>query len=96
MPALLIEYTYQGNEDNWESEIADFIHAIKSDRMLSQGMRYHVFVKADGRRVHVPSWDSEETLKYLQSTPAFAKFTKKVKEFSDSNINVHKVNFSSV
>ncbi|QDG76300.1 hypothetical protein [Labrenzia sp. PHM005] len=74
MKNVLVEYTYTGNEETWQQLIADFLNAIEADNRLKGHFHYQVFIMPEGRRVHIGRWDSEETLKALQSQPFFKTF----------------------
>ena len=81
MGGLLIEYRYDGDEAVWQNAVESFIKNIAADARLRSSFRYHVFVKEDGiSRVHVPSWDSEETLKHLQISTIFLRICRAYKE----------------
>jgi quinol monooxygenase YgiN len=83
MGGLLIEYEYDGDDAPWTRAIESFLQAIAADAKLAGRLRYHVFVKADGKsRVHVPSWDSQETLAHLQSQDFFKVFADAVGGFA--------------
>jgi len=91
MGSLLIEYRYDGNEDNWRESIENFLNQISADPKLSGRFRYSVFIGEDGvSRSHVPSWDCEETLSYLQSQDFFKAFAAKVKEFAGDSLRTNK------
>ena len=95
MGGLLIEYQYAGDENEWQEAVDNFLKNIAGDERLRTGFRYHVFVKEDGvSRVHVPSWDSEETLKHLQSQPFFSEFAGKIQTFAGDSLNTTKIRAS--
>jgi quinol monooxygenase YgiN len=83
MLGIVIEYDYAGDEDIWQTAVDTFMGHIDADERLSGRLSYQVNVRNDGSgRIHVGNWDSEETLKYMQSQPYFSEFAGKVKEFS--------------
>ena len=93
MGGLLIEYEYSGDEAPWTAAIEAFLQGIAADPKLALSFRYHAFVKEDGKgRVHVPSWDSEETLKHLQSQDFFKTFANAVQGFGGSTLRTTKIN----
>ena len=95
MGGLLIEYRYDGDEAVWQNAVESFIKNIAADARLRSSFRYHVFVKEDGvSRVHVPSWDSEETLKHLQSQPFFSEFAGHIKSFAGDSLSTTKIKTS--
>jgi hypothetical protein len=95
MHGLLIEYEYNGDEAAWADAIQTFCRNIAADPRLASGLRYHVFVRADGRsRVHVPSWDNELTLAHLQSQEFFKTFAAAVKRFAGDTLRTTKIKFA--
>jgi len=95
MDGLLIEYTYDGDETAWANAIQTFCRNIAADPRLASGVRYHVFVRADGRsRVHVPSWDNASTLAHLQSQEFFKTFAAAVKRFAGDTLRTTKIKFA--
>lgn len=91
MGGLLIEYVYEGDEASWTAAIEAFLGAIAADPKLAGRFRYLVFVKDDGKsRVHVPSWDSPETLAHVQAQPFFKTFTEAVKGFAGDGLRTSK------
>lgn len=95
MGGLLIEYQYDGDESAWQNAVDNFLKNIAADTRLQTSFRYHVFVKEDGvSRVHVPSWDTEETLKHLQAQPFFAEFAGHIKGFGGDSLKTTKIRAS--
>jgi len=83
MLGIVIEYEYSGDEAAWQSAVDTFMGHIDADERLKNKLSYQVNVSGDGsRRIHIGNWDTEETLKYMQSQPYFGEFAGKVKEFS--------------
>ena len=83
MLGIVIEYDYDGDEAVWQDAVDTFVGHLGADERLKGKLSYQVNVAGDGkRRIHVGNWDSEETLKYMQSQPYFPEFAAKVKEFS--------------
>jgi quinol monooxygenase YgiN len=83
MLGIVIEYEFSGDEAAWQTAVDTFLGHLDADERLKGRLSYQVNVSSDGnRRIHVGNWDSEETLKYMQSQPYFPEFAGKVKEFS--------------
>jgi len=83
MRTITIRYKYSGPEDAWNSAMSDFISSIDGDEAVAGKFTYQVSTADDGEsRIHWGRWDSDETLKALQSTEYFKAFAEKVKEFS--------------
>jgi quinol monooxygenase YgiN len=78
MKNVMVEYTYTGDEQAWQQLIADFLNAVEADDRLKRRFHYQVFSMPEGRKVHIGRWDSEETLKALQSQPFFKTFAQGV------------------
>ena len=96
MGGLLIEYRYDGDEAIWSQAIEAFLKGIAADPKLASGLRYHVFVKEDGRsRVHVPSWDSEVTLAHLQAQDFFKTFATAVKGFAGDTLKTTRIRYAA-
>ena len=85
---LLLEYTYSGDEAPWRAAIETFISHIRSDPKLAGKVTYTVFRRKDDptRRVHMPRWDSAETLAHLQSQPWFKEFTEHVRRYAGDTL----------
>lgn len=95
MDALHIEYEYSGDEAAWSETIQTFLRAIAADRRLAGALRYHVFVKLDGRtRVHVPSWDNAETLAHLQGQDYFKTFAAAVQKAAGGTLKTTEVKYA--
>ena len=83
MYGIVIQYDYSGDEAAWQSAVDTFMAHIDADARLKDRFSYQVNVSNDGvSRIHVGSWDAEETLKHMQSQPYFGEFAGKVKEFA--------------
>ena len=85
---LIIEYTYEGDEGAWRASIEAFVGHIRADPRLEGRFSYMVVRKKDDptQRVHMPRWDSEETLKHVQSQPWFGEFAQQVKAFAGDTL----------
>jgi hypothetical protein len=84
---IVIEYDYSGDEAEWQQAIDTFTGKIDADQRLQGRFSYQVNVRNDGSgRVHVGGWDSEETLKHLQSQAFFADFAEQVKKSSGGDV----------
>ena len=83
MRCITITYDYDGDDMVWVATCEAFINAVGSDP-AAQGFSYQVAVADNGvTRVHWGRWDSDATLKHVQSQEYFATFAAKVKEFAD-------------
>lgn len=83
MRGITITYKYSGPEDAWREAMETFIAAINADRDVAGKFTYQVAVADDGEtRIHWGRWDSQETLKTLQSRDYFGTFAGKVREFA--------------
>ena len=79
MYGILIQYDYDGDEGEWMAACEAFVSAIDADPRLKGKFSYRINKSADGvGRVHVGSWDTEETVKHLQSQDFFKAFAAKV------------------
>jgi quinol monooxygenase YgiN len=86
MKNVMVEYTYTGDEQAWQQLIADFLNAVEADTRLKGHFHYQVFSMPEGRKVHIGRWDSEETLKALQSQVFFTTFAQGVKGFAGESL----------
>ncbi len=83
MRCITITYDYDGDDMVWVATCEAFINAVANDPK-AQGFSYQVAVADNGvTRIHWGRWDSEATLKHVQSQEYFATFAAKVKEFAD-------------
>ena len=83
MRGITITYRYSGPEDDWRNAMESFISAINADGDVSGKFTYQVSVADDGEtRIHWGRWDSQETLKTVQSRDYFSVFAAKVKAFA--------------
>lgn len=78
MRSITIRYEYSGSEESWRSVVGDFIAALDADAEIAGKFTYQVSV-ADKARVHWGRWDSQETLKTMQSRPYFKTFSEGLK-----------------
>jgi len=85
---LIIEYSYAGDEAAWRASIETFVGHIRQDPKLDGKFSYTVMRrKTDpARRVHIPRWDSPDTLAYIQSQPWFKAFAERVKEMAGDSM----------
>lgn len=87
MQGILIQYHYDGDESDWQRAIDGFLANIAADDRLKGRFNYRVFQKnEDGSRVHLGSWDTEETLSHLQSQPFFKEFSGAVKAMAEDTL----------
>ena len=83
MRGITITYEYDGPEEEWRAAMDAFIAAIDGDPDVAGKFTYQVAVADDGKtRFHWGRWDTQETLKTMQSRDYFAEFAGKVREFS--------------
>ena len=83
MYGILIQYDYDGDEDDWLTACEAFVTGVNSDPALQGKFSYRVHKAIDGNaRVHVGKWDSPETLAHLQAQDFFKAFAAKVGEFA--------------
>ena len=83
MRGITITYKYSGPEDVWRETMEAFIAAIDADSEVAGKFNYQVSVADDGEtRIHWGRWDSQETLKTLQSRDYFSAFAGKVRELA--------------
>ena len=88
MDGISIRYQYDGDEAAWQAAIDVFIEAVNSDADLAGKFSYAVSVAGDGvTRSHTGRWDSEATLKTLQSRDYFAAFSKAVQGFAGESLD---------
>lgn len=87
MNNVLVEYHYNGEEDVWQQLIADFINAIEADPKLNGQFHYQVFSLPEGRKVHIGRWQTEETLKALQSQEFFKTFSQGIKTLGGDSLS---------
>jgi hypothetical protein len=84
---ILIQYRYSGDEAAWKAATGAFIGAIDRDPEVRGRFSYSVNVLGDGEgRVHVGRWDSEATLKTLQSRDYFKTFSANVEKFANGTL----------
>lgn len=83
MRGITITYKYSGPEDAWREAMETFITAINADSDVAGKFTYQMSVADDGEtRIHWGRWDSQETLKTVQSRAYFSEFASKVRSFA--------------
>ncbi|AZV76628.1 hypothetical protein EBB79_01095 [Parasedimentitalea marina] len=83
MRGITITYKYNGNEEDWQTAVSDFIAAIDSDPEVVGKFTYQVATADDDEtRFHWGRWDSAETLAHVQSQKYFNTFAGKVRDFA--------------
>ena len=88
MRTITIWYKYHGPEENWRKVVGDFIAAIDGDPEIAGKLTYQVTIADDGEtRIHWGRWDSQETLRVMQSRDYFKAFAQRVKEFAGGQPN---------
>jgi len=84
---IIVRYSYSGDEAAWRAVVDDFVAAIADDPAARGRFRYAVTVASDNRtRTHVGRWDSEETLKAVQSRPYFNTFSEAIQGFAGGTL----------
>ena len=75
MQGIIVRYRFDGDQTEWQGAIDDFIAAIAADGAVKGRFHYTVAVSTDGvGRTHMGRWDSDETLKTVQSRDYFKRF----------------------
>ncbi len=92
MDGISIRYKYGGDEAAWRAAVDTFIEAVNSDPDIGNKFSYAVSVAGDGEtRSHVGRWDSESTLKTLQSRDYFKLFSKAIQDFAGGSLDAKQV-----
>ncbi len=92
MQGILIQYSYDGDENDWQKAVDGFLANIAADDRLVGRFNYRVFQKnEDGSRVHLGTWDTDETLGHLQSQPFFKEFSGAVKAMSGDTLQAQRL-----
>ena len=92
MHGISIRYRYDGDEATWRAAIDGFVDAINRDPDIGGKISYAVSVAKDGvTRVHAGRWDSEETVKTLQSRDYFKTFAQAVRQFGGDSLSALQV-----
>lgn len=87
MQGILIQYSYDGDEAAWQEAVDGFLGNIAADSRLRDRFNYRVFQKnEDGTRVHIGTWDVDETLAHLQSQPFFKEFSGTLKGMAGDSL----------
>jgi len=87
MDGILIEYDYAGDENVWRNAVDAFVSNIDADERLRGRFSYRVNTRGDaGSRVHIGTWDSEETLAHLQAQEFFKTFAGQVQSFAGDSL----------
>ena len=92
MDGISIRYTYSGDEAAWRSAVDAFVEAVDADPDIGGKFSYAVSIAGDGvTRAHIGRWDSESTLKTLQSRDYFKSFSKAVQDFAGGSLDAKQV-----
>lgn len=87
MQGIVIRYRYSGDESAWQAAVDDFVNAVSNDTEVRGRFRYTVTVAGDDdTRTHLGRWDSNETLKTVQSRPYFKTFSEAVQRFAGDTL----------
>lgn len=85
---ISIRYQYDGDETAWQRAVDAFIEAIDADPDVAGKFSYAVSVGKDGvTRSHVGRWDSDATLKTLQSRDYFKTFAEILQGFAGDTLD---------
>ena len=83
MRGITITYEYGGPEEAWTEAMQRFISAIDADPDVAGKFTYQVAVADDGKtRIHWGRWDTQETLKTVQSRAYFSTFADAVRSLA--------------
>ena len=92
MDGVSIRYRYDGDEAAWRAAIDEFIDAVDADPDISGKFSYAVSVAGDGiMRAHVGRWDTDATLKALQSRDYFKTFAKTLQGLAGDSLDAKQV-----
>lgn len=91
MDGVSIRYSYDGDETVWRAAVDAFIEAVNADADIRGKFSYAVSVAGDGTRSHVGRWDSDSTLKALQSRDYFKTFSQAIQGFADGTLDAKQV-----
>ena len=87
MDGISIRYKYDGDEATWRAAIDAFIDAVDTDPDVGGKFSYAVSVAGDSvTRSHTGRWDTEATLKTLQSRDYFKTFARTLKGLADGSL----------
>jgi len=93
MKGIIVRYRYGGDEGVWQAAMDDFISAINADKAVAGRFRYAATVAADGiGRTHMGRWNSDETLKTVQSRDYFKRFSAAVQNFAGATLESNRMN----
>ena len=92
MDGVSIRYRYDGDELAWREAIDAFVDAVDADPDISGKFSYAVSVAGDGvSRAHVGRWDTDATLKTLQSRDYFKTFAKTLQGLAGDSLDAKQV-----
>ncbi len=88
MDGVSIRYKYDGDEVTWRAAIDAFIDAVNADPDIGGKFSYAVSVAGDGvTRTHTGRWDTDATLKTLQSRDYFKTFAATLKGLAGDSLD---------
>ncbi len=88
MDGISIRYRYDGDEAGWRAAVDAFIDAIGADPDVAGKFSYAVSVAGDGvTRSHTGRWDTDATLKTLQSRDYFKTFAQALKGMAGDTLD---------
>ncbi len=92
MDGISIRYSYGGDETVWRAAVDAFMEAVDADAEVRGKFSYAVSVAGDGvTRSHTGRWDSDATLKILQSRDYFKNFSKAIQGFADGTLDAKQI-----
>ena len=88
MDGVSIRYLYEGDEAAWRAAVDAFVDAIDADPDIGGKFSYAVSVAGDGvTRSHTGRWDTDATLKTLQSRDYFKTFAQTLKGMAGDTLD---------
>ena len=87
MNGIVVRYEYAGDEGKWRAAMGAFVAAVAADDAVRGRFRYAITRQRGGAvRTHMGRWDSEETLRTVQSRDYFKTFAAAVQEFGGASV----------
>lgn len=88
MNGIVINYTYSGDEKEWENVVGAFVSALDADSEVGEGFSYIVSKSRESkRRTHIGRWKSQEILALVQSRAYFKIFAARLKELAGDSLS---------
>jgi quinol monooxygenase YgiN len=87
MQGIIVRYRYDGDDAAWQSVVDTFISAVAADDAARGRFQYMVTVANDpASRTHIGRWDSDDTLKTVQSRVYFKAFSEAIQAFAGDSL----------